>query len=140
MNHKREALWVFKRCTLYILYTLVFSNSLHLMIGSNLTLIQNGLQVPKCCHAHSKVFFLMFRVSKKCHQDFNILHTYYTCYISNFWVKSGKKWFTYIVFSPWWCLCNQCGNMRMFFGIVNAMTSHYGLFPFNFQIWNPKCI
>jgi hypothetical protein len=42
----------------------------------------------------------MFKVSKKCHQNFDLLHTYYTCYTSFFWVKSGEKWLTYSVFSP----------------------------------------
>jgi hypothetical protein len=90
MNHKHEALWPLKICTLCTLCTLIISNSLHLTIGSSLTLIQNELWVPKCCHANSKVFFLMFKVSKKCYQDFNLLHTYYTYYTSLFWVKSGS--------------------------------------------------
>jgi hypothetical protein len=100
MNHKHEALWLLKRCTLYILCTLILSNYLHLTIVSSLTLIQNELWVPKCCHAHSKVLFFMFRVSKKCHQDFSLLHTYYTCYTSLAWVNSGEKWLTCSVFSP----------------------------------------
>jgi hypothetical protein len=40
----------------------------------------------------------MFRVSKKCYQDFRLLHAYYTCYTSYFWVKSDEKWLTYNVF------------------------------------------
>jgi hypothetical protein len=105
----------------YIFYAHWFFPILfHLTIGSSLTLIQNELWVPKYCHAHSKVFFLMFRVSKKCHQDFCLLHTYYTCYTSFFWVKSGSH---VVCFHPR-CLCNQCGSMKMFSGIVDAMTSH----------------
>jgi hypothetical protein len=73
MNHKHEALWLLKRCTLYILCTLILSKFLHLTIGSSSILIQNELWVPISCHAHSKVFFLMFKVSKKCHQSFNLL-------------------------------------------------------------------
>jgi hypothetical protein len=49
---------------------------------------------------HILEFFFMFRVSKKCYQDFNLLHTYYTCYTQLFWVKSGEKWFTNNVLSP----------------------------------------
>jgi len=90
MNHKHEALWPLKRCTLYILCTLILSNSLHLTIGLSLILIKNELWVPKCCHAHSKILFSMFRVSRKCHQDFNLLHIYYTCYTSFLGVKNGS--------------------------------------------------
>jgi hypothetical protein len=90
MNHKDDALWLLKRCTLYILCTLILRNSLHLTIGSSLTLIHNELWIPKCCHAHFKVLFPMFKVFKKCHQDFNLLHTYYTYYTSYFWMKSGS--------------------------------------------------
>jgi hypothetical protein len=42
----------------------------------------------------------MFKVSKKCHQDFSLLHTYYNCYTSLFWVKSGGKWLTYSMLHP----------------------------------------
>jgi len=100
MNHKHEALWPLKRCTLYILCTLILFNSLHLTIGSSLNLIQNELWVPKCCHAHSNLFLLMFRVFKKCYWDLGLLHTYHTCYTSLFWVKSGEKWLTHNVLSP----------------------------------------
>jgi hypothetical protein len=48
-------------------------------------------------HAHLKFFFLMFRVFKKCHQDFNLLHVYHIFYTSLFWVKSGEKWLTHNV-------------------------------------------
>jgi hypothetical protein len=64
MNHKHEALWPLKICTLYTLCTLILSNSLHLTIGSSLTLIQNELWVPKCCHVHSKILFLMLKFPK----------------------------------------------------------------------------
>ncbi len=97
MNHKHEALWPLKRCMLYTLCTLMWSNSFHPTIGSNLTLIHNELWILKCCHPHSKVFFLMFGVSKKCHQNFNLLHTYYTCYTSLFKVKNGSF---VVCFSP----------------------------------------
>jgi hypothetical protein len=40
MNHKHEALWPLKKCMLYILCTLILSNSFHLTIGSSLILIQ----------------------------------------------------------------------------------------------------
>ncbi len=43
----------------------------------------------------------MFKISKKCHQDFSLLHTYYTCYTSFFGVKSGEKCFTRSVLSPY---------------------------------------
>jgi len=42
----------------------------------------------------------MFRIFKRCHQDFNLLHTYHICYASLFWVKSGEKWLTHSVLSP----------------------------------------
>jgi hypothetical protein len=45
-----------------------------------------------------KFFLLMFKVSKICHQDFNLLHTYYIYYTSFFGVKSGEKWLTHNVF------------------------------------------
>jgi hypothetical protein len=100
MNHKHGTLRSLKICTLFSLCTLILSNSLHLTIGSIFTLIQNELWIPKYSHVHSKVLFLMFRVFKRCHQDFNLLHTYHTCYTSFFWVKSGEKWLTHSVFSP----------------------------------------
>jgi len=99
-NHKHEALWLLKICMLYILCTLILFNFLHSTIGSSLILIHNELWTPKCCHAHSKVLFLMFRVSKKCHQNFNLLLTYCSCHTSFFWVKSGEKWLICSVFSP----------------------------------------
>jgi len=102
MNHKYEVLWPLERCTLYTLCTLILSNSLHLTIRSSLNLIQYELWVLKCCHAHFFLKILMFRVSKKCHQDFNLLHTYYTYNTSFFWVKSGEKWFAHSVFSSLW--------------------------------------
>jgi hypothetical protein len=100
MNHKHEALWLLKRCTLYILCTLILSKSLHLTIGSSLTLIQNELWVLKFCHAHFKVVFSMFKVFKKCHQNFSLLHTYYTCYITLFGVKSGESGSPIVCFHP----------------------------------------
>jgi hypothetical protein len=98
-HHKHEALWLLKKCTLYTLCTLILFNPLHLTIGWDLTFIQNELWVPRCCHAHSKVFILMFKIFKRCHQDFSLLHTYYTWYTSLFWVKCGEKWLTYNLFS-----------------------------------------
>jgi hypothetical protein len=59
LNHKHEALWLLKRCTLYILCTLILSKFFHITIGSSLTSIQNGLWVPKCCLSHFKVFFFL---------------------------------------------------------------------------------
>jgi hypothetical protein len=64
----------------------------------------------------------MFRVSKRCHQDFSLLHTYHIFYITYFWVKSGEKWFTYSVFSPshtmWWNIfmqrCDGCKCASIF--------------------------
>jgi hypothetical protein len=50
----------------------------------------------------------MFKVSKKYHQDFCLLHTYYTCYTSLFWVKNDEKWFTCNVLSPF--LTNSIAN------------------------------
>jgi hypothetical protein len=70
------------------------SKHLRLTIGSNLTLIQNEFWVPKSCHAHSKLFFSYVRVSKKCHQEFTLLRTYYICYIHHFFgwkvMKNGS--------------------------------------------------
>jgi hypothetical protein len=43
MNHKHEALWLFKNCKLYIVCTLILSNPLHLTIGSRLILTQSEL-------------------------------------------------------------------------------------------------
>jgi len=74
MNHKHEVSWLLKICTLYTLCTLILSKSLHLTIGSSLTLIQNELWVPKSCHAHSKAIFLCLGFSKNA---IKIL-TYYT--------------------------------------------------------------
>jgi hypothetical protein len=86
---------------LYILCTLILPNFFHLTIGSSLTLIQNEFEVPKCCHAHFKgFFFLMFKVLKNYHLDFNLQHTYYICYTSFFSMKSDEKWFTCNVLSP----------------------------------------
>jgi len=85
-------------CILYAHWYL--SNPFHLTIESNLTFIQNELWVPNGCHAHSKVLFLMFRISKRCHQDFSLMHTYHTCYTSCFGVKSSEKWLTCNVVSP----------------------------------------
>jgi hypothetical protein len=42
MNHKNEALWPSKK--LYILYTLILSNILHLIIGSKLLLTQSEFE------------------------------------------------------------------------------------------------
>ncbi len=72
MNHKHEALWPLKHCKLYILCTLILFNPFHLTIGSTLILTQNELWIPKCC-ANSKVFFIVFRLVKGCHQDFSLL-------------------------------------------------------------------
>jgi hypothetical protein len=47
-----------------------------------------------------KFFFFMFRIPKRWHQDFDLLHTYHTCYTCiTFWVKSDEKWFTCNVLS-----------------------------------------
>jgi hypothetical protein len=35
-------------------------------------LIQNELWVPTCCHAYFKVFLLILKIFKRCHQDFNL--------------------------------------------------------------------
>jgi len=86
-----------KICTLCNLRTLIWSNSLHLTIGSSLILIQNELWVPKCCHAHFMVHFFMFKASKNAIKIF-VYHTYYTCYTSFFWVKSGSP---IMWFHPW---------------------------------------
>jgi len=78
---QNEALWPLKKCMLYTLCTLILFNPLHLTIGSSLTLIQNELWVPKCCHAHSKIYFLIFTIFKRCHKDFNLMHIYHVCYM-----------------------------------------------------------
>ncbi len=106
-HHKHEALWLFKKCMLYILSTFILFNPLYLTIGWGLTFIQNQLWAPKCCHAHFKVFILIFKIFKRCHQDFNLLHTYYTCYTSLFWAICGEKWFTCNVFSLDYWLWNH---------------------------------
>jgi hypothetical protein len=41
MNHKHEAPWPLKKCTLFILCTSILFNPFHPTIGSSLTLIQN---------------------------------------------------------------------------------------------------
>jgi hypothetical protein len=65
MNYKHiETLWLLKKCTLYILCTLILSNPLHLTIGSNLILIQNELWVSKCYHTFLKKFLLRLRFPK----------------------------------------------------------------------------
>jgi hypothetical protein len=43
INHKHEALWSLKIYKLYIVCTLFFSNSLHLIVGSKLILTQSEL-------------------------------------------------------------------------------------------------
>jgi len=42
MNHKQEALWLSKKCKLYILYILIFANPFHLTIEWKLFLIQKS--------------------------------------------------------------------------------------------------
>jgi hypothetical protein len=88
-NMKFYGLWKYVRYVITHIDFIQFSSSND---WSSLTLIQNELWVPKCCHPHSKIIFLMLRIFKKCHQNFNLLQTYYTCYTSLFWVKSGEKW------------------------------------------------
>jgi hypothetical protein len=43
MNHKHEALWPLKKCTLYIFIHIDFITPFHLTIESSSTLIQNEL-------------------------------------------------------------------------------------------------
>jgi hypothetical protein len=92
MNHKHETLWPLKRCTLYILCTLILSICFHLTIKSNLTLIQNEFWFPKCCHLHSKVFFLCLGFPKHPIKIF-VYYTFIILVIQHFFgwkmVKSG---------------------------------------------------
>jgi hypothetical protein len=96
MNHKQETLWLLKKYILCILCTLILFNHFHLIIASSLILIESELWVPKCYYAHFKVFSLVFRVFKSCHQDFSILHIIILV-IHHFFLP---KWITFSVFSP----------------------------------------
>jgi len=60
----------------------------------------------------------MFKVSKKCHQDFCLLDTYYICYTSFFWVKSDEKWFTHSVLSPF--ITNSISNYFISCNIIGV--------------------
>jgi len=95
MNHKHDALWSLKKYTLCTSCTLILFNHFHLTVASNLILIQSEFWVPKCYHAHSKVFFLVFKVFKRCHQDFSILHIIILV-IHHFFLP---KWITFNVLS-----------------------------------------
>ncbi len=50
-------------------------NPLHLTIGSKLVLPQSEFCILKCCHVNFKVFFLIYRIAKGCHQNFSLLCT-----------------------------------------------------------------
>jgi hypothetical protein len=56
MNNKHETLWLLKKCTLYILCTLILSNPFYLTIRSSLTLIQNELEFQNVI-IHIKFYF-----------------------------------------------------------------------------------
>ncbi len=105
MCHKSQTWSLMIVEKMYVVYFMHIdlSNSLHLTIRSSLILIQNKLWVPKYCHTHFYIFIFIFRVSQKCHQDFNLLHAYYTYYISLFCVKSNEKWFTLCSWPPSAC-------------------------------------
>jgi hypothetical protein len=83
----------------YIFYAHWFIQSSSFNHWMRFNFYSKKLWVSKCCHAHSKIFILMFKIFKRCCQDFSLLHTYYTCYTSLFWVKCGEKWFICNVFS-----------------------------------------
>jgi len=97
MNHKHEAPWLLKKCTLYTLCTLILSNPLHLTIGSNLIKwFKMSFEFQNFVMHILKFYFLMFRILIKCHQDFSLTHTYHA-YTFFGWkvVKNGSPivWF-----------------------------------------------
>jgi hypothetical protein len=136
MNHKHEALWPLKRCTLYILCTLILSNCLHLTIGSSLTLIQNKLWVPKCCLAHFKVFFFLclgfpenaIKILVYCTPIILVIHHFFGWKV----VENGGKWLIHSVLSP------SC-ERSMYLKFECNVTSRFGLLMTSCAwSWHPK--
>jgi len=81
MNHKHEAPWPLKKSTLYTLCTLILSNPFHLSIGSHLTKwFKMSFELQNFVMRILKFYFLMFRILKRCHQDFSLAQTYHACY------------------------------------------------------------
>jgi len=121
-------------CILYAHWYL--SNPFHLTIEWNLTLIQNELWVPNGCHAHFKVFFLIFRISKRCHHDFNLTHTYCNCYTSFLGVKSSEKWFIRSFTKSLSILqinnMNVMNTLSSWTNSINVMSTHHFLNPYQF--------
>ncbi len=133
MNHKHEALWLLKKCTLYILCTLILSNPLHLTIGWSLILIQNKLWITKCCRAHSEVFNFMFKIYFLIHQDFSQLCIYHICYTSFFWMKSGSP---AMCFHPWVKAQYEGANLGNFITCaLKTYTSKCVAFNYGFHFW-----
>ncbi len=87
-----------KKCMLYTLCTLILSNPLHLTIGSNLTeWFKMSFEFQNFVMHIFKFFFLIFRILKRCYQDFNLTRTYHACHTFFGWkvVKNGSPivWF-----------------------------------------------
>jgi hypothetical protein len=78
---------IVKNYNLYIVCTLIWSNPLHLTIGSWLILIQSEFWVLNVV-MQINFFLLMFKIARKYHQNFSLLHTYNTCYTLFFWWKA----------------------------------------------------
>ncbi len=99
MNHRHEALWPLKNYKLYSMCALILSNPLHLIVGSRLIFIQNELWVLNCCHA---IFFLVFRITKRYHQDFSLLRIIIFVIHHLFWWKMVHLYcaFTHIHIFP----------------------------------------
>jgi hypothetical protein len=85
INMKPYGRW--KNYKLYILCTLILFNLLHVTVGSKLISTKNELWIQKCCCANSKVFLLIFRTTKRCHQDFNLLPIIIIVIHHFFWTK-----------------------------------------------------
>jgi hypothetical protein len=116
MNHKHKALWSLKNYKLYTMCTLILSNPLHLTVGSKWILTQNELWVQKCCCANSKVFWLVFRITKGCHQNFSLLCTIILVRHHLFWNGSPLMCFHPIdLFYTWlaWEACIELLNMHL---------------------------
>jgi hypothetical protein len=72
-----------ENCNLYILCTLILSNPPHLTNGSRLILIQNEFQNV----VQIKFFLLVFKIAKRCHQNFSLLCIIIIVTHHFFWIK-----------------------------------------------------
>ncbi len=114
MNHKHEALWLLKKCNLYVLHVHWFYPiSLHLTIRSRLILTQNELWISNCFHANSKFFSYVEDSQRtplgpnllKCTKILSQHHAFpfflLFRYTSFFWVKSGSCWMSFDQLRDW---------------------------------------